>query len=118
MWFHIPFVILLSYCVEARFQDLCIENGTCCARRFCKRHIPCGFVLLAQSVFAFYFWQAYGTIALILGMFRTWHVLLGIYLFYTSATLTKKDIEEARAIWRGRYLFTQNNGRSDSRRDL
>ena len=40
-----------------------------------------------QTVFAYFFWLAYGTMAFIIGPLRTWSTILSILLWYQAAYL-------------------------------
>lgn len=108
-WIHIPFIVIMSYSVEHRFRSVCLENASCSYSSFFWRHAPCASVLILQGMFAYYFWLAYGTIAFILGPLRTWSVVMGIYLWYSSATLSNHDFEEACYTWR-RNDYSLRNG--------
>lgn len=48
---------------------------------------------------AFFFWLAYGTMALFLGPLRTWSAVLGLILWYQAATIHKDLLREAAQVW-------------------
>lgn len=82
-------------------------------------NLPCILVLLTQAMFAYYFWLAYGTIALFLGPLRTWSVIMGAYLWYCSATLQPDDLIEARIVWGNKdYYYFVGENKEDSHHAL
>lgn len=54
------------------------------------KQMPFIIVLTIQSVLAYFFWLAYGTLALVIGPLRSWSIILNVYLWYKAITLPAK----------------------------
>lgn len=114
--------LILALCQErlyrfssfaCRFRTVCYPDLAACSfmTKALMNNLPCLLVLCTQALFAYYFWLAYGTMALFLGPLRTWSVILGVYLWYSSTTLQSHDLLEARVIWGNKdyYHFVGEN---------
>ncbi|KAE8751912.1 hypothetical protein FOCC_FOCC001389 [Frankliniella occidentalis] len=56
-------------------------------------------LLTFQTMLAYMFWLAYGTMAFILGPLRTWSTIMSVFLWYQVVTLPDHCLKEAREIW-------------------
>ncbi|RXG70487.1 hypothetical protein Avbf_02112 [Armadillidium vulgare] len=52
-----------------------------------------------QAMNAYFFWLAYGTMALILGPLRTWAVFLGLLMWCHASRLKEEDLRVVGKIW-------------------
>ncbi|KAK3909132.1 Transmembrane protein 62 [Frankliniella fusca] len=56
-------------------------------------------LLTFQTMLAYMFWLAYGTMAFILGPLRTWSTILSVFLWYQATFLPDHCLKEAKEIW-------------------
>lgn len=56
----------------------------------CVSHFPFVLIIGIEIVLAFFFWQAYGTLAFLLGPFRTWSVIMNLLLWKMARNIPDK----------------------------
>lgn len=96
--FQFPLILAVAHCVEFRFWSLYVDP-LCSFPRYLCRHVCPLFIVTLQMITAFFFWLAYGTMALFLGPLRTWSAVLGLILWYQAATIHKDLLREAAQVW-------------------
>lgn len=103
-----------------RFRSLYI-SPICSFPQYLWRHICLLIIITSQMISAYFFWLAYGTMALLLGPLRTWSAIVGLVLWYQAATAHKNLLRGAAQIWIPRQQsleaeendFTKNAGSVD-----
>jgi len=97
-----------------RFRLICLKDESCSYTSHFLYHAPCAVVVLAQVLYAYYFWLAYGTVALFLGPLRTWSAIMGFYLWFTVVNLKDHDFAEARLVWHRRSRSRSHSSQSEN----
>lgn len=89
---QLPLIWIYARCVENRY--LCYTGIRQEKFRgkisFCTEHSPFIIIIIIEIVLAIFFWQAYGTMAFLLGPFRTWSILLNVSLWHLARNLPDK----------------------------
>lgn len=62
-------------------------------------HTPFVLIITVEIALAYFFWQAYGTIAFLIGPLRTWSVILNMVLWYQAQKIPLKELRPAAEIW-------------------
>lgn len=55
-------------------------------------HTPFVLIITVEIALAYFFWQAYGTIAFLIGPLRTWSVILNMVLWYQAQKIPLKEL--------------------------
>ncbi|XP_063982215.1 transmembrane protein 62-like [Diachasmimorpha longicaudata] len=98
--FHVPLTIILAFTVDRRFQML--ENPLMKPPNLLVllwRQLPFFLLISMQTVLAYFFWLAYGTVATILCPFRSWSILIAIVLWYLAHTVPNYRLRSAVSVW-------------------
>ncbi|XP_066592487.1 transmembrane protein 62-like isoform X2 [Prorops nasuta] len=98
--FHLPLTIILSHHADKRLQRI-LKTERRAPSRLCLfwQHLPILLLLVMQIIMAYFFWLAYGTLAIILCPLRTWSIVLAIILWYQVHTMPQTCFRSASAIW-------------------
>ncbi|XP_042875483.1 transmembrane protein 62-like [Penaeus japonicus] len=118
--FQVPLIMAVAHCIDLRFRSLYV-SPICSFPRYLWRHICLLIIITSQMISAYFFWLAYGTMALLLGPLRTWSAVVGLVLWYQAATAQKNLLREAAQIWIPRQQnwegeendFTKSTGSAD-----
>ncbi|XP_046474147.1 transmembrane protein 62 [Neodiprion pinetum] len=73
-----------------------------------QRHTLLVLLVTMQASMVYFFWLAYGTMAIILGPMRTWSVLLAIVLWYQINVMPEKCFRSAAMVWSSKRPVINN----------
>ncbi|XP_071537020.1 transmembrane protein 62-like [Panulirus ornatus] len=96
--FHLPLILAVAHCIDFRFWSLYVDP-LCSFPRYLCRHVCMLLLITVQMITAYFFWLAYGTMALFLGPLRTWSAILGMILWYQASTMHRNMLRGAAEIW-------------------
>ncbi|KAG0724229.1 Transmembrane protein 62 [Chionoecetes opilio] len=96
--FQLPLIFAVAHCVESRYRSLYVGAVRSIPRYLCCHVFPL-LIVSFQMITAYFFWIAYGTMALFLGPLRTWSAILGVILWYQATTVHKDILREAAQVW-------------------
>lgn len=89
-----PLICIFAKCVEVRFSryvGIPEKQKSNFSRRM--EHAPFIMIIAIEIVLAIFFWNAYGTLAFILGPFRTWSVIMHCVLWYMARNIPNKCLK-------------------------
>ncbi|KAK3863323.1 hypothetical protein Pcinc_030893 [Petrolisthes cinctipes] len=96
--FHWPLMLAIAHCADFRFHSLFVDREYSFPRYLCRHLCPL-ILVTVQMITAYFFWLAYGTMALVLGPLRTWSAFLGLFLWYQATTLPRSAFRETAVVW-------------------
>lgn len=96
--FQMPLIFILANGVDFRVRCLMEKVEPSCLVRV-GLHLPFIGVLTLQVIMAYFFWLAYGTLAFLLGMLRTWSIVLAVILWVLTLRLPERCAWGAGKIW-------------------
>ncbi|XP_043278139.1 transmembrane protein 62-like isoform X2 [Venturia canescens] len=117
--FHLPLMMILAHRVEKRFDTIEKPLGKPpTIFRLLWRHFPIVLLITMQSSMVYFFWLAYGTLAVVLCPLRTWSIILAICLWYQANKMPQRCLRPAARVWStsGRvasYEANENRRNSD-----
>lgn len=85
---QMPLIFIYANCVESRYyQHIGIPTKDhrvplCSLKKLAN--VPFYFIMAGEIILAVLFWHAYGTIAFLVGPFRTWSVVLNASVWYMA----------------------------------
>lgn len=88
---QVPLLFIYSNCVEVRYYQFIgvrAENHQvpwCSWRRLSNAAFY--FIISVEIILAIIFWNSYGTLAFLIGPFRTWSVVLNAALWYSARNI-------------------------------
>jgi hypothetical protein len=93
---QLPLMFIYANCVETRYYHS-IGMPTkyhrvplCSLRKLANA--PFYLIMTVEVILAIFFWNAYGTMAFIIGPFRTWSVVLNASLWYLARNVPDKSL--------------------------
>lgn len=90
---QLPLIWIFANLVDERYRRQYFGGGDELQQRWCSRkfrHAPFVMIIGIEVLLAVFFWYAYGTLAFLLGPFRTWSLVMNIWLWYMAKTLPDK----------------------------
>ncbi|XP_077286400.1 transmembrane protein 62-like [Arctopsyche grandis] len=97
---QIPLTLVLANCADERFCEHHmnkISRSSLCFKML--KQIPFILIITVQMVLAYFFWLAYGYMALFIGPLRSWSIILNIYLWHKAMTLSPESTREMTLVW-------------------
>ncbi|XP_013389484.1 transmembrane protein 62-like [Lingula anatina] len=96
LMFVIPLILYTGWCIQHRLRNLkkdkAMDKPTC--KNYVKDHWSFLLIVFLQVWFAYGgFFKAYGTMAFLLGPFRTWSAVLAIYLHRNASNVERQELE-------------------------
>ncbi|XP_023933430.1 transmembrane protein 62 [Lingula anatina] len=96
LMFVIPLILYTGWCIQHHLRNLkkdkAMDKPTC--KNYIKDHWSFLLIVFLQVWFAYGgFFKAYGTMAFLLGPFRTWSAVLAIYLHRNALNVERQELE-------------------------
>lgn len=83
-----PLICIFANCVDTRYRQYVGLAEP--AKGYCGRkclHAPFFIIIAVEVILAIFFWNAYGTLAFLLGPFRTWSVVMNAVLWHVARNI-------------------------------
>ncbi|KAL7637800.1 UNVERIFIED_CONTAM: hypothetical protein RMT77_011412 [Armadillidium vulgare] len=96
--FQCPLLLITAHSSDIRFQIFYMNHHETILQ-FLWKHVSYLSLIVMQAMNAYFFWLAYGTMALILGPLRTWAVFLGLLMWCHASRLKEEDLRVVGKIW-------------------
>ncbi|XP_064082624.1 transmembrane protein 62-like isoform X1 [Macrobrachium nipponense] len=96
--FQFPLIFAIAHSVDFRFWSLYI-SPVCSFSRYLCRHVCLLILITIQLIAAYFFYLAYGTMAMLLGPLRTWSAILGLVLWHQATTMHRDLLRGAAEVW-------------------
>ncbi|MCL4116406.1 UNVERIFIED_CONTAM: hypothetical protein GTU68_024497, partial [Idotea baltica] len=96
--FHFPLILITAHSADLRFRELYMNQNESFFQ-LVWRHVSYFSLIVMQAMNAYFFWLAYGTMALVLGPLRTWAAFLGVWMWYSTIYLGHDDMSIVAQIW-------------------
>ncbi|XP_048505686.1 transmembrane protein 62-like isoform X2 [Athalia rosae] len=107
--FHFPLTLILAHRVDQRLHLMekpSRKPPTVLA--LLGRHTLFTALIIMQTSMVYFFWLAYGTLAMILGPMRTWSIVLAIVLWYQANRMPESCLRSASIVWSSRSSVVQS----------
>lgn len=90
---QLPLILILASRAEGCYRK-CVGEPNKPTTTFWRkcRNLPFFIILAIEVILAIFFWNAYGALAFIIGPFRTWSVVLHVWLWYVSGRLPASSL--------------------------
>lgn len=98
MFCTFPLIFVYANSIRNRYLTIHGEKRKTNIIKYFK-YLPFIVIIGIEIVLAIIFWWAYGTVAFVVGPFRTWSVILHITLFYLAENVPEKSLIPATTIW-------------------
>ncbi|XP_043209318.1 transmembrane protein 62-like [Amphibalanus amphitrite] len=96
--FHLPLLTATGVLLDRRLSAH-TAGGRCCSRSVWPSHICLLLACLVQLYASINFYRSYDLAAAVLGPFRTWSLLVGLYMWRTAATVPVSVLRRAANSW-------------------